>query len=60
MTILHEASVAVPVPVPVSPTLLSLADVDALVDGLLAQVEGLSGSEASARLADVSRSAAIS
>lgn len=58
MTILHEASVAVPVPVPVSPTLLSLADVDALVDGLLAQVEGLSGSEASARLADVSRSAA--
>ena len=58
MTILHEASVAVPVPVPVQPTLLSLADVDALVDGLLAQVEGLSGSEASARLADVSRSAA--
>ena len=58
VTILHEASVAVPVPVPVQPTLLSLADVDALVDGLLAQVEGLSGSEASARLADVSRSAA--
>ena len=37
---------------------LSLADLDAVVDGLLAGVAALSGSQASARLADVSRSAA--
>ena len=39
---------------------LSLADLDAVVDGLLAGVAALSGSQASARLADVSRSAANS
>ena len=36
----------------------SLAEVDAVVDGLLAEVGGLSGAQASQRLAQVSRSAA--
>ena len=37
---------------------VSLAEVDAVVDGLLAEVGGLSGAQASQRLAQVSRSAA--
>ena len=37
---------------------LSLADLDDVIDGLLASVDGLSGAQASERLAQVSRSVA--